>query len=618
MNEMKNSQFQLDISEKGVAALRHPEDSHAMNWVEGEATWGMTRLPEGITCQVKRSFTAEGNYQEHYCFTNTTGLDIFTCTADIAIYATFNDSYPDAATCMTQRCHAHIWCGGESSYVMALRMGGQAPHLGLMVTQGGLEAYSVERDEGQISNDRGDFLLHPSPAQLGPGESFTIAWELFWHEGKQDFYKKLLAYSTFMAVRAERYVLFQGEPLEIQVPEGTIIFENGAPVQASPGYAPLPGEHRYDLAGNGVSSWCRVLVVPQLSKLAQKRCNFIVSHQQFLKPGYPLHGAYLIYDNEEKHQYYNHLNDHNGGRERLGMGVLLAYYLQHNPNRAIENSLKLYSEYVLRELFEETTGEVFNDIRRCNDYQRLYNNSWMAVFFMELYRLWGNTKWLEHMVAAMCSYYEKGGAAFYAIGIQMPEMLALLDAAGMAEEKDTLQSHFMEHADTLLRTGTHYPPSEVNYEQSIVAPVAQILLDAYIISGRTEYLEGGKVQMAVLELFNGQQPDAYLNEVSIRHWDGFWFGKRRLYGDTFPHYWSALTGLVYKTYCEINGDTRYRKTAEASLRGVLPLILADGSASCARVHPLTVNGRAGDFYDPWANDQDWGLYFMLKLHAESA
>ena len=25
-----------------------------------------------------------------------------------------------------------------------------------------------------------------------------------------------------------------------------------------------------------------------------------------------------------------------------------------------------------------------------------------------------------------------------------------------------------------------------------------------------------------------------------------------------------------------------------------------------------VNGREGSFYDPWANDQDWGLYFNLK------
>ena len=27
---------------------------------------------------------------------------------------------------------------------------------------------------------------------------------------------------------------------------------------------------------------------------------------------------------------------------------------------------------------------------------------------------------------------------------------------------------------------------------------------------------------------------------------------------------------------------------------------------------MRINGRLAGFYDPWANDQDWGLYFMLK------
>ena len=51
-------------------------------------------------------------------------------------------------------------------------------------------------------------------------------------------------------------------------------------------------------------------------------------------------------------------------------------------------------------------------------------------------------------------------------------------------------------------------------------------------------------QLDVLELFNGIEPSYHLREVAIRHWDGYWFGKRKLYGDTFPHYWSALTGLT--------------------------------------------------------------------------
>ena len=118
--------------------------------------------------------------------------------------------------------------------------------------------------------------------------------------------------------------------------------------------------------------------------------------------------------------------------------------------------------------------------------------------------------------------------------------------------------------------------------------------------------------MEVLDLFNGTQPDYHLYENAVRHWDGYWFGKRELYGDTFPHYWSALTGNVFLLYAQITGDAFYEKRAEDSLRGVLPLIFPDGSASCAYVFPQSVNGISGAYYDPYANDQDWGLYFYLR------
>jgi len=34
--------------------------------------------------------------------------------------------------------------------------------------------------------------------------------------------------------------------------------------------------------------------------------------------------------------------------------------------------------------------------------------------------------------------------------------------------------------------------------------------------------------MPLLEAFAGQQPDSRLNEISIRHWDDYWFGKIRV------------------------------------------------------------------------------------------
>ena len=60
---------------------------------------------------------------------------------------------------------------------------------------------------------------------------------------------------------------------------------------------------------------------------------------------------------------------------------------------------------------------------------------------------------------------------------------------------------------------------------------------------------------------------------------------------------------------------RLRETnhkAKASLRGCLNLFFIDGMASCAMVYPDTVNGKKAHYYDPWANDQDWALYYAVK------
>ena len=162
------------------------------------------------------------------------------------------------------------------------------------------------------------------------------------------------------------------------------------------------------------------------------------------------------------------------------------------------------------------------------------------------------------------------------------------------------------------KIGTNYPPFEVKYEQSIVAPAADILLQVYEITGEEKYLEGGRKQVEVLALFNGEQPDYHLYEVAIRHWDGYWFGKRRMYGDTFPHYWSAQTGKVFRRYAKLTGDAGYAKRAEDSLRGVLSMIFPDGTATCAYVFPYMVNGQRCAYADLYANDQDWGLYANIE------
>lgn len=62
----------------------------------------------------------------------------------------------------------------------------------------------------------------------------------------------------------------------------------------------------------------------------------------------------------------------------------------------------------------------------------------------------------------------------------------------------------------------------------------------------------------------------------------------------------------------MTGDVASQQRGEDSLRAVLSLLDADGRAHCAYVYPITVNGASARGADPYANDQDWGLYFALK------
>ena len=164
-----------------------------------------------------------------------------------------------------------------------------------------------------------------------------------------------------------------------------------------------------------------------------------------------------------------------------------------------------------------------------------------------------------------------------------------------------------------MKNGLNYPLSEVNYEQSIVAPVVQFLAQMYLLTKNPEYLEHIKVQMPVMEAFNGFQPSVNLNDIAIRHWDGYWFGKSEMYGDVFPHYWSTITASAFHFYSLCTGDESWQRRAENIVDNNLCLFMPDGKASCAFLYPRRVDGRPAKFHDAYANDQDWALAYYLQV-----
>jgi len=633
-----------------MKSLVNPKDPVQMNWIGNRTEWGTVRSVDGISVS-KGKKLGENIIKEQYIFENTSGKELLLREGDLAIYTPFQDNYASASVCMQERCHTHVWCGGESSYICALRMSGEGTHLGLCLTKGSLSSYSYERDFSNASNDRGDLILNVTPQVLEPGESIAIEWVIFWHSGKQDFFKKLENFTHYVRVEAERYVLYTGEQIHLRIRSAVPAEEDQIQIErfrkshdsvsaaAATGQgsvrpfglrggiisvdetAELPGEYEYRIQVGEVHTLCRVFVCSPLGELVRKRCHFIVEKQQYHREGSHLNGAYLIYDNEEQHLFYQARSDYNGGRERIGMGILLARYLQSYVDETLAKSLSSYLHYVTHELVNTATGEVYNDAGRDNSCQRLYNAPWAVRFFMEVYRFSGNQEFLKLGMLIMEWFYEQGGARFYAIGVPMSEFIECLEKEGLHQQSLLLLKHFREHAAYLMENGTDYPAHEVNFEQSIVAPAANDLLEMYALTGDDAYLEAAEVQLDILEQFNGRQPDFHLNETSIRHWDGFWFGKKQLYGDTFPHYWSALTGMCYLKYARILermqepgmevGAKQYQRKAYASLRGPLSLFFEDGSASCAYLYPFRVNDRTGQYYDVYANDQDWALYFLL-------
>ena len=593
----------LVLKEKGelLSQLSFADDPLKMNWIIEGHPWGITSFPDGIVCRKARSVLPDDMVEETYTFINTTAEPIDCPEGSIAIELPLNDNYLEAEECLPRRCHVHVWCGGEVSWIMALRMGGQAPHLGLLLTEGALGSYSIRRSLTEshcVSNTRGVFLLHPEAFTLTPGGSRTIRWQLFRHNGREDFVRIIKSRLGRLWIESEQWVAFRGE---------NIRWTGGKLDTARIGVA------RQTIREEGRTTRAVWNVLPEKEELLRKRARFIAEHQQCNDPGSPLDGAYLIYDNETGKQYYSHENpDHNSARERVGMGALLAVYLQRYPDKAVQESLERYQAFILREIYDESTHTVYDDIGYSEKRHRLYNGPLVSVFFTELYRLNHDPVWISRAADVMESYYREGGERFYAIGIPMKDIVDLLMEAGLNKRAEELRTLFVNHARNIAATGLAYPTHEVDYEQSIVAPAVNMLLMGYQLSGETELLAAAKEQLKLLTLFNGIQPDYHMNEVAIRHWDGYWFGKRRMLGDTFPHYWSSLTGQVFERYGRISGETEWLERAERNLRGSLSLFFPDGSASCAMVYPCSVNGETAHFYDPWANDQDWGLYYYFR------
>ena len=638
---MKDNRFEIeyDLTNGGVSSLVNARDPAAMNWVEGDHTWGVVKDGKLVSCvpaengvdavyetrnltvTVRRRLRGD-RYRETYLFRDRLNTDVFFNRGALGVYATFNDNYETADICMTRRCNTHIWCGGGTSYVNAVKMGPCEFGLGLALTQGSLDTYSVERPFERSSDDRGDFILHPMPFHLRPGEEMCIEWELFWYETGH-FEEEVGRYPSALLIEAEHYTVFTGEKIRFSVPfEDALITFDGNPIhttrqngQAKVEFEPSRlGEHVFTIHYGGRFTLARFFVQIPIRELIRRRVEFIVRKQQFHCPGSALDGAYLIYDNQDQCLVFDDLNgDYNASRERLVMGILIAKYLQYDRDPEIYDSLMTYYRFVCREFFDEDSGIVYNTVGKNPEFKRLYNGPWMGMFMMELYRLTGEGHYLENLMKIFRVYYSVGGERFYPNGLSMYEMVEVLRDAGRAQDARELEGMFVNHVENMITIDLNYPTHEVRYEQTIVTPAVNSLAQVYRLTGDQRMLDACKRHLDVLSRFNGLQPSYKLCDLSIRHWDGKWFGKRMMFGDTFPHSAAIHTSAAFMNYYWASGDEIYRKRAIEGARNGLCLFRPDGSAHTCFLYPLTVNGIRCEYYDEFANEQDGYLYYLIKF-----
>jgi hypothetical protein len=638
---LENALWHLEIHPHtgALARLGHPADPHGMNWISDSAEnptvldshgWGLGFLavpggngpqrwqrPEEVTLEENCSRARYWVGAIEVTITRRLHGDRFDETFEfhnpgaseeviwgIGLYTPFNDNYPDAATCVTRRCNAHLWCGGNTAYACCLRMGGVGPHLGLILTEGFIGGYSIEGRGRMLgsSNLRGSIVFNANGLTLQPGQTHRIAWTCFWHQGWEDFFAQARAIPGFIEVKSERYTYVTGQPPAVTVSDPTANIE---PLTNATGEQTVKIHY-----GEGRETWLCLNAVDDLDTLIRRRTAFIRDRQQVRDRRHPLYGAFITYDNELGVPVLTpDAAGQSEGAERIGMGVLLAQSLQCWPDLKTEKAARLYQRFV-RSKLQRPDGTVLAGVRDATE--RFYNYPWVAQLHLEMYRALDERRFLLDCCQTLRTYYAHGGVQFYAINIPMVDTLAACEKAGLTRETAQLRQCFLAHGDHILATGLNIPPHEVNYEQTIIGPAVAIVLDCYHISSQPRYLEQVQPLLAALEAFGGRQPDHHLHEIAIRHWDGYWFGGREMWGDTFPHYWSALTGWVFLRYWQATGDESYRRRGREILMNNLSAFRADGSARAIYIYPDAVNGNPMRRWDPLANDQDWALVFLMQ------
>ena len=593
------------ITDQGSGRWQVPE--HTL-WRDDQALASYSSIPE-IDFAVQRTFAT--TLTETYSWRNVSQQAVVILS--LGVSTPWRDLYMSAVDALTAAVNAHVFCGGAQSWVLAEPMSGDRPLLGLIVEEGALAAYSIEsRNLRSISNVRGHILLHPTdhgrnPDAFGgqprlplqPGEEYRLTWRIGWYPDRDSFLT-----ATDPPARLDRYAAQTGQSITITGRDGS----------RSAVTRDVAGVHDLKIGDMRTA----VLFHPPLADLIIARVRFILDHQLARHREGQRRHAFLAYDNLTRltHPSDGGWVDWSDGSERLAMPTLLQEVrLRGWSGSEIDVALHGFADFAKAHLLDHQGTPRRGSFEPWTDQTRIYDSPWLAHFFATQFLIFGAGEDLELAERILLRSYALGAGRHLSIG--QPEAVTLvadlLQQAGQPSRAEQLQNHLLNSARHFARVELDLPAHEVNYEQSIVAPLVSLFAIAHGIDDNPTLLDSLKTALRWLRTFGGPQPHVRLHQIAIRHWDGFWFGAQRQWGDIFPHHWSCLTAVALAQLpAEIaDGDTV--EQAEAILTANLANIYADGSATCAFTFPSAVDGQPGYRADTLANDQDWPLTLWLRL-----
>jgi hypothetical protein len=633
------------VTDRGAAQWSVPDEYT----VTDAAATQRFQLLDGLALHVDRR--AGDRLRETYRWANTgdSPLEI----TSLAVSTPWRDVYAADGVAHETAVHAHLSATGAQAWALAKPMHGQGPFLGLTVREGAVRAYSVEaRNQFTGSNVRGHLLLHVTdrarhphafggqPAlTLAPGASYRLVWELAWFEDEAAF---LAVAEPTVAVPELAAVVGTGLPIEHPATMRVRVSPGGSPLTgADPGRAgqgvavePTPdgsavtgrahGVVELDVGPDGGDA-VRVglLFHLPLAELVRRRVAVLLDHH---RPRHrPRPRGFVACDTRTGLTVTDQgWPDWSDGAERTAMPVLLAEARARGLVEAaraaeVDAALEEFAAFAADRLVGPD-GWVRRGSTDVTSDPRLYNTPWLVDLLVLEH---GHGGKLDHLELA-CSLLEasaRHGVSRH-LSIGHPQAMLALEAAvarlpgtaarALRPRVDRLLEGLRTQAMELAGRGGDLPAHEVSYEQSIVAPLVSLLSLAHRRWPDRRLLAAAEQALGWLLAFAGPQRHVRLRHVAIRHWDGYWFGLRRQWGDTFPHYWSALTAVALLELPDELRSEHGHRMAEGILRANLASYDGQARGCCAFLYPSCVDGVPAHGPDPLDNDQDWALVYALR------